>query len=296
MSLMRRILNPYLRVAEKRRLRTAKTPAALRRAFEWNARLFFHPRGRGFRKTEIGGVPCLQLEGNAPVLLYFHGGAYVFGSPNTHRAMLARIARRTGCGVVLPNYRKAPEDPFPAAIEDALTVYKAMANAPGGVVLGGDSAGGGLALALLAEILRLGLPLPKGIFALSPLTDLTVSADSLRTNAHSDVILPAERMSEMSQMFLAGHDPKDPCASPLFAEFRGAPPVWLCAADTEILLDDTLRMAERLRARGVDVTEVIEHDLPHVWPIFHTLLPEAHRTLDQVSEWIRRLDARQSGS
>ena len=289
MSLMRRLLNPYLRVMEKRRLRNAKSPEALRRALEVNARLFFLPRGRGFAKAEIAGVPVLRRDGAAPIVLYFHGGGYVFGSPRTHKAMLAQIARRLDCALILPNYRKAPEDPFPAAVDDAIAVYRAVMDTPGGVVLGGDSAGGGLAFALLAEILRLGLPLPKGLFAFSPLTDLTGSGDSLRSNAALDVVLPAERTEDMTEMYLQGADPKDPRASPLFASFYDAPPVWICAGDTEILLDDTRRMAEHLRAQDVQVTEVIAHDLPHVWPIFHTLLPEARATLDEVAAWIRRL-------
>lgn len=289
MSLMRRLLNPYLRVMEKRRLRNAKSPKALRRALEMNARLFFLPRGRGFAKAEVAGVPVLRRDGAAPVLLYFHGGGYVFGSPATHKAMLAQIARRTGCGLILPDYRKAPEHPFPAAVDDAIAVYRAVMDRPGGVVLGGDSAGGGLALGLLAEILRLGLPSPRGLFAFSPLTDLTGSGDSLRGNAARDVVLPAERTGEMTEMYLQGADPKDPRASPLFGAFTGAPPVWICAGDTEILLDDTRRMAGLLREQGVQVSEVIAHDLPHVWPLFHTLLPEARATLDEVAAWIRRL-------
>lgn len=289
MSLMRRLLNPYLRVMEKRRLRNAKSPKALRRALEMNARLFFLPRGRGFAKAEVAGVPVLRRDGAAPVLLYFHGGGYVFGSPATHKAMLAQIARRTGCGLILPDYRKAPEHPFPAAVDDAIAVYRAVMDRPGGVVLGGDSAGGGLALGLLAEILRLGLPSPRGLFAFSPLTDLTGSGDSLRGNAARDVVLPAERTGEMTEMYLQGADPKDPRASPLFGTFTHAPPVWICAGDTEILLDDTRRMAGLLREQGVQVSEVIAHDLPHVWPLFHTLLPEARATLDEVAAWIRRL-------
>jgi acetyl esterase/lipase len=157
------------------------------------------------------------------------------------------------------------------------------------VILGGDSAGGGLALALLGEVLRQGLPVPRGCFALSPLTDLTFSGQSLRSNAASDVMLPAGRAAEMAQIYLQGATADDPRASPLFADFTGAPPVWLCAGDTEILLDDTRRMAARLRAQGATVTEIIEHDLPHVWPYFHTLLPEARETLHALAAWIRSL-------
>ena len=153
-----------------------------------------------------------------------------------------------------------------------------------------------MALALLAEILRLGLPAPLGVFALSPLTDLRFTAPSLRDNAASEVVLPAARAGEMAQMYLQGGDAEDPRASPLLADFTGAPPVWLAVGDTEILLDDTRHMAERLRAQGVDVTEVVEHDLPHVWPIFHNLLPEARVTLRQIAGWIRSLSPPPNGS
>jgi acetyl esterase/lipase len=283
-------------MTEKRRLARETDPVALRRSFETRARLFFHaPRGAVSERDRLGDMPVLRVRAGgvagkaAPLLLYFHGGGYVFGSPETHRAMLARLSGETGSPACLPAYRLAPEHGFPAAVEDALAVWRAVAGRPGGVILGGDSAGGGLALALLGEVLRQGLPVPRGCFALSPLTDLTFSGQSLRSNAASDVMLPAGRAAEMAQIYLQGATADDPRASPLFADFTGAPPVWLCAGDTEILLDDTRRMAARLRAQGATVTEIIEHDLPHVWPYFHTLLPEARETLHALAAWIRSL-------
>lgn len=299
MSLMRRILDPWLRLTERRRLANAQDPATLRRAFERNAQLFFWPpRGARFEDTEAGGRTAIRVNAGAegPLILYLHGGGYVFGSPRTHRAMLAHLCVFAGTSALLPDYRKAPEHAFPAAVEDALAAYRQVMAHPGGVILGGDSAGGGLALALLAEVLAQGLPKPLGLFAFSPLTDLTCSGGSLRTKARRDVVLPVERMGEMTERYLQGADPRDPRASPLFADFAGAPPVWIAASDAEILLDDTRRMADRLREQGVAVTETIEAELPHVWPIMHTLLPEGRTTLRALGAWIRHLSPRSDGS
>ncbi|MDZ7710682.1 MAG: alpha/beta hydrolase [Roseovarius sp.] len=296
MSLARRLLNPWLRLAEKRALARETDPVAIRRSFETKARLFFHaPRGTGFARERIADVPVQWAVArgvarkDAPLLLYFHGGGYVFGSSDTHRAMLGRLSMEAGLPACLPDYRLAPEHPFPAAMEDALAVWRAVAARPGGVILGGDSAGGGLALALLGEILRQGLPPPKGLFAFSPLTDFTFSGESLRENAGADVVLPASRAKEIARLYLRDAAVEDPRASPLVADFTGAPPVWLTAGDTEILLDDTRRMAARLRAQGVAVTDEIVHDLPHVWPIFHNILPEARASLRDLGGWIRSL-------
>lgn len=292
MSLMRPVLNLSLRLFERPHLARAKTPDKLRRSFERKARFWFRaPRGSTFRNEVMDGVPVIWADGpgvreNGPVLLYFHGGGYVFGSARTHRAMLARLSQLTGLRACLADYRLAPENAFPAALEDALSVYIELAARPGGVIIGGDSAGAGLAFALLAEILKHGLKVPLGCFAFSPLTDIGFGGDSIVRNGKADVVLPVERASEMSEMYLQGAPARDPRASPLFAQFSGAPPVWIAAGTTEILLDDTRRMAIHLREAGVDVTEVIEEDLPHVWPIFHNLLPEAEATLKQVADWI----------
>ena len=296
MSLRRRILNLQLRLLEKPYLARVADPVEIRAGFEAKARFWFHPpRGTRFDEDQLTGVPVLWAmapgvaRGTGPVLLYFHGGGYVFGSARTHRAMLARLSGLTGLPACLPDYRLAPEHAFPAAIEDGLAVLARLGDHPGGVILGGDSAGGGLALAVLAEALRRGGPRPRAAFAFSPLTDLTFSGESFRSNAQAEVMLPAARAHEMARMYLCGAEPTDPRASPLFAEFPGVPPVWIAAGDTEILLDDTRRMAERLRAQGAAVTEVIARDLPHVWPMFQRLLPEADATLRDLAGWIRSL-------
>ena len=298
MSLMRPLLNLWLRLTEKTHLARAEDPETLRRSFEKKARFFFYgPRGavydEGALEHEGRTVPVLHVEAqeadDGPVILYFHGGGYVFGSPRTHAAMLARLSRETKLRTVLPDYAKAPERPFPAALDDALAAYRALEWHEEGIVLGGDSAGGGLALALLGEITRLGLPQPRGVFTFSPLADMTFSGESLVENAKSDVVLPAGRAREMVEMYMADHDPEDPRATPLNAGFKGACPVWIVVGDTEILRDDAVRMARHLRGEGVEVHDRVERGLPHVWPLFHNLLPEGRATLRDLGVWIRSL-------
>lgn len=303
MSLRRRVLNLAMRLMEKPYLARVEDPAHLRDGFERKARVWFRPpRGSRFETERCGEVPVLWVCGpgvtrkDGTAILYFHGGGYVFGSPQTHRAMLARLSALTGLPACLPGYGLAPEHPFPRAVEDGLEVLEAMGDHPGGVILGGDSAGGGLALAISSAALRQGGPRPRALFAFSPLTDLTFSGESLRRNARADPMLPANRSGEMAQMYLQGADPQDPRASPLFAEHAGAGPVWLAVSDTEILLDDTRRMAARLRAQGVAVTEILRPDLPHVWPMFHNLLPEADATLRDLADWISPLSSRSGES
>ena len=294
MSLRRRLLNLNLRVMEKPALAKAEDPGALRANLEKKARILFRPpRGSTFEQTSLGGISTVKARGAGAgpdgAILYFHGGGYIFGSPATHQAMAARLSRDAGVPVWLPDYRLAPEAPFPAAVEDAEASYRALIDIqdPAKIALGGDSAGGGLTLALLLRILAKRLPLPGAVFAFSPLTDLTFSGESFRGNEHADVMLPATRAREMAQFYLGDADPKVPEASPLFGDFAGAPPVCLMVGDTEILLDDTRRLANVLRAQQVEVAQWISADMPHAWPLFQGLtLPEANQTLSQLARWL----------
>lgn len=295
MSTMRRVLNPWLKAVEKRRIRKG-TPAQLRRALEAQSRMFFFgPRGMHRKWVQLGGIACLEVTPRAVlndrVLLYIHGGGFVFGSPDTHRAMVSRLAHHLGARAVLPRYRLAPEAPFPAAPDDVRAAWDgliASGVAPSDVVLGGDSAGGALAFGLVASLCAEGAALPGAVFGFSPLTDLTYSGDSFRTNAAADVVLPAESADQLGTMFLRDAPADIPNVSPLFGDFHNAPPAWITVGDTEILLDDARRLSERLTAQGCDATLVVEHDLPHVWPIFHNILPEGRATLDALAVWIRQ--------
>lgn len=296
MSWQKSLLNPALRLIEKRHMARAKSPEVLRRSFEMKAKLFFHPPHKiDMDWFDLADTTALRVSGDAlspeRVILYFHGGGHVFGSPSTHSAMLAQLAVRIGCDAVLPTYPLSPEHQFPESLKTIRAVYEGLLNrgfSGADIVIGGDSAGGNLVLALTAQLLADGAELPAAVFAFSPLTDMTYSGASFSTNANADVILPVERAVEMADMYLAGHDPLDPLVSPLFANFKDAPPIWLTVGDTEILLDDTRRLFAALQKQGVDVQMNIERDLPHVWPIFHNILPEARTTLDSLARWINR--------
>lgn len=295
MSIVRPALNGWLRLVEKRRLRTG-SPATLRRALELQARLFFHgPRGTKSVTGSYGSLPCLELTPRSTepdrVLFYIHGGGFVFGSPSTHSAMAASLAQRIGARAVMPKYRLAPEAPFPAAPDDVRAAWDGLIASgvkPANVVIGGDSAGGALAFGLVAQLCAQGAEKPGAVFGLSPLSDLTFSGESFSTNAQADVVLPAERAAEMTELFLRGQSGETPCVSPLFGDFVGAPPAWITVGDTEILLDDARRLAARITAQGGLAELVVVHDLPHVWPLFHNILPQARQTIDELAQWIRR--------
>lgn len=298
-SLQARLLTRLLRLTARPVLARETAPHTARRRFVTTARLFLpDPPFAVFLPDRLeGGLPALWAgvagRGGAGVLLFLHGGAYVVGSPRTHRALAARLAAAAGLTALLPHYRRAPEHPFPTAVEDALAAYRtllARGYPPGRIVLAGDSAGGGLALALLAILAAEGLPAPAGLVAFSPQTDLTLSGPSWQENAARDAILPAERGAEIRDMYLQGADPTDPRASPLFADWPvPPPPVLLFAAETEILRDDAVRMAARLRAAGGQAALRLAGDLPHVWPMQHRWLPEARATLAEAGAWVARV-------
>ncbi|WP_159454000.1 alpha/beta hydrolase [Roseovarius albus] len=277
----------------------------LARSFEWQASFLFPtPRGvqceskslqydgRQLEATHVG----VDREQSGPLILYIHGGAFVCGSAITHQSMVSHICLKAGAQACLPNYRLATAAPFPAAVDDVILAYTAVMAHPGGVVLGGDSAGGNLALVLLGEILRQKLPKPLGCFCFSPVTDLAFSGESFSSNASSDSLIPITRAEDMLNLYVGTFDPNLPTLSPLQADFKGAPPVWLAVSDQEVLLDDTLRMAQKLRAEGVNVTEIVERGLPHVWPIFQAFLPEGRATLQVVADWINSLSSPKSDS
>ncbi|MFK7837674.1 MAG: alpha/beta hydrolase fold domain-containing protein [Sulfitobacter sp.] len=300
MTLRACLLNQWLRRVEKPAMARASEPQQLRRRFEVNAKLFFHaPFGtqmqwqvleHGQRRVEALEVVPRTLSTDV-TLLYIHGGGFVFGSPRAYAAMAGNLGKRLGSRVVLPRYRLAPEAPFPAAPDDVRTVWDSLCATglkPDQIVVGGDSAGGALALALLGELVAEGAELPGAVFCFSPLTDMRYESESLRQNAAIEAVLPTEKIGETVRMYLQGHPVDDPRASPLLAKFEGASPVWITAGDTEVLRDDARHMAAHLTASGVTCTYDEKRDLPHVWPLFHNTLPEARETLDDLAGWIRQ--------
>jgi epsilon-lactone hydrolase len=229
----------------------------------------------------------------ATVVLYLHGGGYLFGSPKTHRQVIIAMAKAFQAPAYALDYRLAPEHPFPAAVEDAAQAYRwLLARHPGAsIVLAGDSAGGGLAIATALGVRDSGLPLPKAIVAFSPYTDLAVTGASVEANARSCAMFTPRSIHEAAALYLAGCDSRDPRASPLYADFTGLPPLLLFASRHEILRDDTLRLAERAAAAGVKVELVVRDRLPHVWPVFIGILPEAGEAFETVTAFARQLGA-----
>ena len=293
MSWRLRALNAGARLVARRRLRRAQKAVELRASFDRATRTVLRvPPHTVLLEDDLGGVPSLWIGPADPApraaVLYLHGGAYVAGSPRTHAGMLARLGHGAGMRVVAPDYRLAPENPFPAAVEDAEAAWDALVERgypPSQIVIGGDSAGGGLALSLLSRLCLRG-EMPAGAFAFSPWTDLTLSGLETNPNSASDPVIPAERVADAVAAYLKGADPADPRASPVFAEFPDCPPVLIQASDTELLHDDAARVAERIRSQGGYVRLETYKDVPHVWQMFDRWIPEAREAMGSAARFV----------
>ncbi len=245
------------------------------------------------RAVNAGGVPARWIVPPAAsaerVILYLHGGGYTMGSSSTHRAMIARIARASKARALALDYRLAPENPFPAAVEDAVAAYRWLlseGHSPGKIIIAGDSAGGGLTLAALAALRDAGVRMPAGAVPISPWTDLEGTGESVRSRANRDPMIQPGGLAEMASMYLGGADARHPLASPLYADFRGFPPMLIQVGDAEILLDDARRVAERARAAGVEVELEVWEDMIHVWHVFAKLLPEGQQAIDRIGKFV----------
>lgn len=248
--------------------------------------------------VSAGGVPAEWIvpHGHRPerTVLFFHGGGYASGSLGTHRALVARIARATPARVLQVGYRLAPEDPFPAAFEDARAVYRWLLDTgiePATLAVGGDSAGGGLSLALLCAARDAGEPLPAAWFGLSPWTDLGHTGDSIVTRAEQDPLFTPESLEGMAALYAGDHPRTHPAISPLFADLHDLPPGLLQVGTAELLLDDSTRLARRLEAAGVTVEFDVWESMFHGWQLFASMLPEGQQALEQVAAFVRRRTA-----
>ena len=242
------------------------------------------PEGTQVDPVDANGVPAEWVVAagvtGERVVLFFHGGAYHLGSPARLRGLLVLLSAAAQARVLSAGYRLAPEHPFPAAVEDALTAYRWLI--AGGTharqtVISGDSSGGGLALAALVALRDAGDPLPGAAVVISPWTDLDLGGESLRSRAAVDVMLTPDGAREAADWYFAGQDARHPYASPLYADLRGLPPVLIQAGDAEILRDDSVRFAAAAQAAGVDVTLEIWAEMPHVWHAFAGQEPFADR-------------------
>ncbi|MGW2372825.1 alpha/beta hydrolase [Kitasatospora sp. NPDC001683] len=254
--------------------------------------------------TTLGGRPALRVEPKAGpdaaaedgpgagTILYFHGGAWVFGSPETALSLTGNLVARTGFGAYSLDYRLAPEHPFPAAIEDTLSAYRALLDRgedPSTIVFAGDSAGGGLAVTTCLAARDAGLPLPAALLAFSPGLDATRSGESMTTKEGVDPIFTRAALEHTGAMYLAGADPHQPLLSPaIHADLIGFPPMLIQVGGNEVLLDDSTRLAARASAAGVDVVLDVTADAPHVFQAFAGVLDEADEALDRAALFLRQ--------
>jgi acetyl esterase/lipase len=266
-----------------------------RRKFHAMERSVPHPaRGTKTERVDAGGVPADIVTRSASLagrwVLYLHGGGYRVGSAVAYRQLTWRIADATRAQVLIIEYRLAPEHPFPAALDDALAAYRWLLEQDAKeIVVMGDSAGGGLTLGLLMKLRDEGLRMPDVAVAMSPWTDLALTGASLKENAATDPMLNVEDLPVAAADYLAGTDPRHPHASPLYGDPAGLPPVLIQVGSDEILHDDSVRMAERLRAANPRSELQVWPRMPHVWQAYASVLPEARYAVADIGEFVRRI-------
>jgi acetyl esterase/lipase len=240
-----------------------------------------------------GGIPVEWLTvpdiSHERVVFYLHGGGYTIGSLDTHRDLASRIGRAAKAWVFLIEYRLAPENPYPAALDDAVAAYRwllAEGIEPEKIVIAGDSAGGGLTVATLLALRDAGDSLPAAGVCLSPWVDLAVTGGSIADKAGVDPIVNLDATMWMAKLYAGDADLHDPLVSPLYADLRGLPPLLIQVGTAEILLDDATRLAERAEAAGVDVVLDTWEDMIHVWQYFAALLPEGREAIERIGAYI----------
>jgi len=245
--------------------------------------------------VDAGGVPAEWITTPGAVeervIYYLHGGGYVIGSIKTHREMMSRLSRAAGARVLIIDYRLAPENPFPAAVADSTVAYRWLLSAgvdPGRVVIAGESAGGGLAVATMVALRDAGVTLPVAGVCLSPWVDMEGIGESMTTKAEVDPMVMKEGIIELAQLYLGDADPRTPLAAPIYADLTGLPPLLIQVGTSEVLFDDAKRLAERARSAGVDVVLEPWEDMIHMWHAFAAVLPEGRQAIDRIGEFVRK--------
>lgn len=259
---------------------------------DWLAQ-FPIPEGTRFEAASAGGVDCIWARApksdNTRVVVHFHSGGYLLGSAQGYRSFGGLLSAATGASVLLVDYRLAPEAPHPAAVEDAMAVYRwLLAEGYGAseIAISGDSAGGGLALITLQQIRDAKLPLPACGIAISPLTDFTASGESRVTNAPIDPLVTADMLEAMAATYCGDKDRRDPTLSPLFGNWTGLPPIMIFAGEIEVFRDDGKLCVDAAKQAGGDATFREGRKMVHIWPIFADRLPEGRETLAEIGAFI----------
>lgn len=272
----------------------APTIAEMRAGFEQMARMFPPEADVKCETADAGGIKAewVATEGaNVDrAILYLHGGGYVIGSINTHRSLAGRISRAAKARVLVIDYRLAPEHPHPAAVEDSVAAYRWLLSRgikPSRIALAGDSAGGGLTVAVLVAIRQAKLPTPAAGVCMSPWVDLEGIGESMSTKAGVDPIVQRDGLLNMAAAYLGGSDPRTPLAAPLYADLSGLPPLMIQVGTSETLLDDGARLAQRARKAGVEVVFEPWEGMIHVWQLFAPILDEGRQAIQRIGEFVR---------
>lgn len=292
-SLRARFVNRFVRMRLKPLKMPDIEPETLRAKMERSAILML-PKSVGIEPVERpvrGEWQRPQKIAPGCIILYFHGGGYVFGSPRLMSPISCHLAAAAEAPAFSLDYRMAPEHPCPAAIEDALAAFNWLLREgarPEEIYVGGDSAGGGLALAMTQALVAAGRPTPGGAFLISPWTDLTASGGSIAENDRKDAMFTADTIRRGGSRYAGPLALDDPRVSPLFGSYDGLPRLYICASRDEVLRDDAIRTAEKAKAAGVPVELQIENGLVHIWPIFAPFVPESVRTIRRIADFIRR--------
>jgi acetyl esterase/lipase len=252
------------------------------------------PEGVSIDPENANGVPAEWVRApgvrDDTVFLYLHGGGYALGSSATGRPLAAALSEAAETRVLSLDYRLAPEHPFPAAVEDAVAGFRWLlehGTPPGRILIGGDSAGGGLSVATLVALRDAGDAMPAGGVCISPWVDLTCSSDSYRTKLESDPIVVPEDIRWLASLYLGDQDPRTPRASPVFADLKGLPPLLIHVGSEEILLDESIALDRRAREAGVDSTLEVWENMIHVWHVFFQMLKEGRDAIARIGEYCK---------
>ena len=286
-------------ISQMLRARREETPPDVsipesRAMFEQMIADFPPPEGVSSKRVDAGGIAAEWIAAedasDEQTIYWLHGGGYCIGSINTHRGLLARISAASGARVFAIDYRLAPEHPFPAAVEDAVAGYRWLLSTgvdPAQIIIGGDSAGGGLTVAALVALKEAGQPLPAAAVCISPWTDMALSGESLLSKAEADPMITTDGIARVRDAYIGEADPRAPLASPIYADLSGLPPMLIQVGEDEVLLDDSTRLAERGAVAGVDVKLEIWPEMIHVWHFFAEMLPDGQQAIERIGGWIR---------
>lgn len=278
------------------------TIAKIREGMDQLGKMGKLPKDVNCKPVIAGGVPAEWIttpnSENQKVVLYLHGGGYVAGSISSYRDLVARISRVSKARILLLEYRLGPEFPFPSALEDSVAAYNWLVSTenidPNKIIIAGDSAGGGLTIATLIKLRDEGISLPVAAVCLSPWIDLAGTGESLKTNKEIDPFITPEIFEFSARGYLGPMDPLNPLASPLYADLQGLPPLFIQVGTSEVLLDDSIRFAERAKTAGVDVKLKIWKDMIHIFAIFAVFAPESRQAIEQIGEFIQQFFDRES--